>query len=398
MNFLHSQSAVPELGRSISALAAIQRAYGCRCNSAVFFLNSHCLRCDTALGYEPELGQVFSLAEGAEPGLWLLAGPSMPAGHTKVYRRCANLETAAACNWLVPANTSSPWCIACRLNRTVPSLTSSEDGTLWRRIEAAKRRVVSALVGLGLPLESRDSEDPEHGLAFDFLRSPANGPRVLTGHENGVITLNIEEADDVTREQMRTSMHEPYRTLVGHFRHEVGHYYWDRLVAKSPYLEGFRNLFGDERADYAEALRINYTTGSKPQWWLNHVSAYASVHPWEDWAETWAHYMHMVDTLSTAASFDLQPEAMSLPFDCFGPDVLYRRDSPGCREFLSILNSWLKLAAVMNELCRSMGQPDFYPFALSGAAVTKIHFVHMVVCDSSRNCDRAETSELGRRC
>ena len=329
-----------------------------------------------------------------EPGTWLLAGPNVPEAHTKIYRRCANLETAAACNWLVPVNESSPWCIACRLNRTVPSLNSREDGTLWRRVEAAKRRVISALVGLGLPVTSRVSEDPERGLAFDFLRSPANGPRVLTGHENGVITLNIEEADDVTREQMRSSMHEPYRTLVGHFRHEVGHYYWDRLVANSPYLEGFRSLFGDERADYAEALRVSYASGPKTLWWANHVSAYASVHPWEDWAETWAHYMHMVDTLSTAASFDLRPEDMSLPFDCFGPDVLYRCDSPGCEEFLSFLNSWLKLAAVMNELCRSMGQPDFYPFALSGAAVTKIHFVHMVVCDRATAASEFASSHI----
>lgn len=273
-------------------------------------------------------------------------------------------------------------------------LSSTEDAFLWGRIEAAKRRVISTLVALGLPLASRVSEDPDRGLAFDFLRSPANGPRVLTGHENGLITLNIEEADDVKREQMRTSMHEPYRTLVGHFRHEIGHYYWDRLVAGSPWLDGFRRLFGDERTDYDEALRSSYEKGPQPGWWANHISAYASVHPWEDWAETWAHYMHMVDTLGTATGFGLHPETMTLPFDCFGVDVLYAPDSEDAGRFLSFVNSWLKLAAVMNELCRSMGQPDFYPFALPRAAVTKLHFVHLLGCHSSRKRGKAASSDI----
>ena len=231
------------------------------------------------------------------------------------------------------------------------------------------------------------SEDPQRGLAFDFLRSPANGPRVLTGHEDGIITLNVEEADDVKREQIRTSMHEPYRTLVGHFRHEVGHYYWDRLVAKTHWLDEFRALFGDERTDYDAALQKNYLQGPEPDWPKRYVSAYASIHPWEDWAETWAHYMHMVDTLGTAMSFGIKPESIAMPFDCFGPEALFavnmcdgnRADS---ERFLAFLNSWLKLTAVMNELCRSMGQPDFYPFALPGAAVAKLHFVHLVVSRS----------------
>jgi hypothetical protein len=381
MNFLHEETTAFQNGaESAYSLSALRRSYGCRCNSAVFFLNSHCLRCDTPLGYEPELGQVLSLAPGPEVDTWQLAGPDVPSDNTSLYRRCANLHTPAACNWLIRIDGSAQaFCVACRLNRTVPNLASGEDALLWRRIEAAKRRVVSALIGLGLPVKSRVSEDPQRGLAFDFLRSPANGPRVLTGHDNGLITLNIEEADDVKREQMRTSMHEPYRTLVGHFRHEVGHYYWDRLVAGTSWQDGFRGLFGDERIDYAEALRVNYQRGPKRGWPLHHVSAYASVHPWEDWAETWAHYMHMVDTLGTATGFGVQPETMAMPFDCFGPESLYSADAEDAGPFLSFVNSWLKLTAVMNELCRSMGQPDFYPFALPRTAVTKLHFVHLVV-------------------
>lgn len=370
---------------SLYSFSALQRSYGCRCSRAVFFRNSYCLNCDTPLGYEPKLGKVFSLAPGFSPETWYLAGPHVPDNHQKVYLRCANANTPARCNWLVEVGEPgrNAYCLSCRLNRIIPDASVPEDAMLWGRLEDAKRRVISALVALGLPLASRVSEDPEHGLAFDFLRSPAKGPRVLTGHDDGVITLNIEEADDVTREQMRTSMREPYRTLVGHFRHEVGHYYWDRLVAQTHWLDKYRALFGDERADYQAALKKNYEQGPEPGWPKRFVSAYASVHPWEDWAETWAHYMHMVDTLGTATSFGLHPETIAMPFDCFGAEAACDADgnTEDCERFLALLNSWLKLTAVMNELCRSMGQPDFYPFALPRAAVAKLHFVHKVVSE-----------------
>jgi hypothetical protein len=43
------------------------------------------------------------------------------------------------------------------------------------------------------------------------------------------------------------------------------------------------------------------------------------------------------------------------------------------------MNAWVELTAVMNELSRSMGQRDLYPFVLSPMAVTKMHFVHLVI-------------------
>ena len=372
---------------SVYALSALQRSYRCRCNRPVFFRNTQCLHCFAQLGYEPFLGRIFALEPDAYPETWQLARPHAPENPSQVYRRCANLNTAAACNWLVEVDSEATilqrYCKSCRLNRVIPDLSIYENALLWGRIENAKRHVVSALVALGLPVASRISEDPQCGVAFDFLRSPANGPRIMTGHHNGLITLNIEEADDVKREQMRTSMHEPYRTLVGHIRHEVGHHYWDRLIANSHWLQKFRALFGDERADYRAALQRNYLQGPAPGWPNQYVSAYASVHPWEDWAETWAHYLHMVDALGTAMSFGMKPETMSMPFDCWGPDVLCDYAEIDSERFLSFLNSWLKLTAVMNELCRSMGQPDFYPFALSRPAVTKLHFVHLVVSEAS---------------
>jgi hypothetical protein len=276
-------------------------------------------------------------------------------------------------------STGQPFCQSCRLNRVIPDLSIVENQVLWGRIEVAKRRVISSLIALDLPVASRVTEDPDRGLAFDLLRTPPNEDRILTGHEDGLITLNVEEADDVRREQIRTAMHEPYRTLVGHFRHELGHYYWYRLVSDSLWLEGCRSLFGDDRADYATSLERHYETGPQANWQLNYISAYASIHPWEDWAETWAHYMHMLDSLGTAMSFGLSSDAVAMPFDPFTPDTLYQGGPEESAGFLVFLNSWIKLTAVLNELSRSMGQPDFYPFALPRAAVAKLHFVHTLI-------------------
>lgn len=373
---LFDKIAPPKRRKPVSA----DRAYFCRCGRPVFFRNSVCLACNTPLGYEPHLRQVDPLEPAGEAGLWKLA---IDGASSTTYRRCANLETAAGCNWLVSDKEidDNPrlMCIACRLNRTIPDLSIAENGLLWGRLEAAKRRLVSSLLALNLPVASCVDQDPERGLAFDFLRSPAEGPRVLTGHADGIITINIEEADNSARERIREELHEPYRTLLGHLRHEVGHYYWDRLIAGSRWLEDFRKLFGDEQQDYAAALQRNYEQEPAPGWDQQYVSAYASVHPWEDWAETWAHYLHMVDTLDTALSFGLDTRRLNLEIEPFSRDSLYRPNDPSAKQFLSFLNSWIALSAVANELARSMGQHDLYPFALPRPAVTKLHFVHLVV-------------------
>jgi hypothetical protein len=355
------------------------RAYRCVCERPVFFRNSECLACHTPLGYEARLAQVLPLRGASDDGvLWQAATDASP----DVYRRCENFHSAAGCNWLVPEDDPAPLCVACRLNRTIPDLSREDNALLWQRIESAKRRLVSSLVALRLPVRSRVSEDPDQGLAFDFLRAEPDGPPVLTGHAQGIITLNVEEADDAYRERVRTAMREPYRTLLGHLRHEVGHYYWDRLVAGTGWLEGFRTLFGDERADYAAALQRHYDRGPAPDWAHHHVSAYASTHPWEDWAETWAHYLHMVDTLDTALSFGLEADDLEISYEAFGPDSLYRPDDPGATRFLSFVNAWTELTGVLNELSRSMGQHDFYPFVLPHEAVAKLQFVHIVVSDA----------------
>ena len=365
----------------------------CQCGRPVFFHNSLCLACATPLGYEPWLAQVVPLTPtptlGGGPQTWQVQG-----GRGRTYGFCSNRERAAGCNWLVPLDAEGRaadlggamapdggelLCAACRLNRMIPDQNVPENRDLWRKVEAAKRRMVGVLLELGLPVRSKLVDDPEQGMAFDFIRTLPWQPKVVTGHRAGLITVDLEEADDVKREAMRTALREPYRTLLGHLRHEVGHYYWDRLVAQTEWLEPFRELFGDERQDYEAALQRHYAEGPRPDWALQHVSAYASTHPWEDWAETWAHYLHLIDTLETAVRFGIDPGRLHLDAEGFELEALYRPDDPDAPRFLNWINSWSELSGVLNEMSRSMGLPDFYPFVMSRTAVAKLQFVDLLV-------------------
>ena len=353
--------------------------FSCRCGRPVYFNNSVCLGCQAPLGFEPELLQVVSLSPGSEPAVWTADSGDQA---TTAWKRCENFDSPAGCNWLKPADEEETLCRSCRLNRTIPTLDDPNNALWWRKIENAKRRLVAQLLSLGLPVESKVSENPERGFMFDFLRSPEEGPRVLTGHAEGLITLNVEEADDSIRERTRHDMREPYRTLLGHFRHEVGHYYWDRLVAGTPWLEKCRELFGDERQDYAEALKRNYEQGPPANWADNHISSYASVHPWEDWAECWAHYLHVVDSLDTALRFGLRGEDVEQAVEPFTVDDLYDPQAPDAQRVILLINSWVQLTTVLNELARSMGQHDFYPFVMSRSVLRKMHFIQLLVKDA----------------
>jgi len=364
------------------------RTFTCRCGNHVFFRNTTCLKCQSPLGYLPAEAKLLPLDPGPEAGTWRAEGVAT------LQKCCGNRDTPAGCNWLVPTDDPHTLCIACRLNRTIPNLEDPDNARYWSLIEGAKRRLVSELLALGLPVKSKVDEDQERGLMFDLLRSPAQGPRVMTGHAQGLITLNVEEADDSSRERIRLEMHEPYRTLLGHFRHEVGHYYWDRLVLDTPWLDRFRELFGDERADYAAALRVNYENGPPSDWRDRFISAYASTHPWEDWAETWAHYLHMIDSLGTALGFGLEAADLETTIEPFARDALYAPEDQGASRFLSLVNSWIELTMVLNELARSMGQHDFYPFVMSRPVVAKLQFVHLVVEDA-RFLETARTPAAG---
>lgn len=344
------------------------------CGQPVFFENTGCLSCGHKLAYLPDLSDMGSL----EPHGQQWRSP-LAAAQGRSYRLCRNYAEAGICNWAVTADEpDQALCRACRLTRVIPSLDQPSHKEWWYKLEVAKRRVVYSLLMLGLPVHSYD-EDPGHGLAFEFLADPENpgDPPVLTGHDNGVICINIAEADDSERERRRNQLHEPYRTLLGHIRHEIGHYYWDRLIADSPRLAGFRALFGDERQDYGEALKAHYAQGPPPDWQQRFVSSYSSAHPWEDWAETWAHYLHMTDTLEMAAAcgLSLRPRRNDEP-------ALPRvTDSAGGASgtFDRMIASWFPVTYVLNNLNRGLGMSDGYPFVLSPAAIEKLRFVHETV-------------------
>ncbi|MET3442298.1 hypothetical protein ABIC94_003082 [Variovorax paradoxus] len=395
----HTADAAPNLAAELAA-PTVSRAYRCQCGRPVFLRNSQCLACRTPLGYvidrlgvvplAPAQDEPQGEAEDGHAGLDTFTVFGDPDG--KRYRRCANLMTAASCNWMVPApregdepsfstdGLAPGYCLACSVNRTIPDLSVESNGELWRKLEHAKRRLISQLLALGLPVVSRHA-DPAHGLAFDFLSNMPGSPHVMTGHEHGVITLNAEEAEDAVRERIRAEMREPYRTLLGHFRHEIGHYYWDLLVQPTPWLDEFRALFGDERDDYTAALQRHYEQGPPADWANRFVSSYASMHPWEDWAETWAHYLHMADTVDTAMSFGVDATNVELASDLFTTDDLWQPGHPGAAKFLDFLNGWVLLTNVLNELSRSMGQPDYYPFVLPRVAVGKLQFIHCVITE-----------------
>ena len=337
------------------------------CGQPLYFENTSCESCGLRLGYLAERETITALEE--VDGAWrALAAPA------EQYRFCANVENNV-CNWLVAADDAEAFCAACRHNRTIPDLTSPENLGHWRKIEFAKRRLFYSLLRLRLPLETR-AEDP-NGLAFDFLSTPvgasAEQAPILTGHASGLITLNAAEADAPERERQRKSMGEPYRTLLGHFRHEIAHYYWDRLVADSPAIDEFRRLFGDERDDYGAALQRHYANGPAPDWADRFVTAYASSHPWEDFAETWAHYFHMVDTLETAFAFGLRLR----PKVAKGADLAAAIDfDPYVAEMDRIIDAWLPLTFAVNSINRSMGQPDLYPFVIPPPVIWKLTFIH----------------------
>jgi hypothetical protein len=335
------------------------------CDQLVFFENVQCTRCGHRLAYLPDLGCMGSL-EADEEGWWR---SPIPAARGATYRLCANYAQHDVCNWVVEAADANPLCRSCRLTRVIPDLAVPGNKAAWYKLEVAKRRLVYSLLGLQLPVRSKD-DDPQRGLAFEFMAS-LEGQPVTTGHADGVITIDVAEADDAQREKLRNRLREPYRTVLGHFRHEVGHYYWDRLVRDAPRLYAFRALFGDEREDYAVALQRHYDAGPPPDWQMRFVSAYASSHPWEDWAETWAHYLHMVDTLETAAAcgMSLEPAHRDEP--------ALEAVAPTSRApFERLVSDWHALTYVLNSLNRGMGMPDAYPFVLSTPAIEKLRFVH----------------------
>ena len=338
------------------------------CGNTVYFENAHCEQCGHRLGYAPEANALVSL--DPENGAW--RSPFLGG----LYVFCANAGHGA-CNWLVAHDPGGdPYCRACRHNDIVPTLDNPANVQRFQVIERAKKRLIYALLRLRLPLATR-VQDAAHGLSFRFLDEYASPDPVKTGHASGVITIALAEADDAQREYRRAQLNEPYRTLLGHFRHEVGHHYWDILVARSRHLDAFRALFGDERDGYDDALQRHYANGAPPDWRTRFVSSYAASHPWEDFAETWAHYLHVIDTAEVAASFGLRLAPRVDPRSALDTRLDF---DPYCLETLDpLIDGWVPLSALINSLNRAVGHRDAYPFVLTPPVVEKLDFIHRLV-------------------
>jgi hypothetical protein len=321
------------------------RSFSCPvCAHLVVFENFSCLNCGTPLGYSRDKRDLVTL-DG------------------KI--RCANADVAR-CNWLV--DEPGQLCGSCALTRTRPGDDDAAATTAFACAEAAKRRLVYQADDLGLTTE---------GVVFDLLSS-AQEP-VITGHADGVVTIDLAEGDDAHREALRVQLAEPYRTMLGHLRHETGHWYWTVLVQDDP--EPFRALFGDERADYTEALQRHYSAPADEGWVEHYVSSYATAHPWEDWAESFAHYLHIRDTIQTAAAYGMVvggPDAEAAPD---APLAATPREDPS--SFAEIIGTWFPLTYALNAVNRSMGKDDLYPFILSPTVLRKLEFVHRAVTGAS---------------
>lgn len=352
-----------------------------QCGQLLFFENSTCLRCGAALGFIPGQLEVRAL-EDPQDLTWKVKGWD----DGRRFRRCERAEIAS-CNWMVPAQETDAHCLSCNLTLSTPPNPGDAMVQPFATAEMAKRRLIAQLLDLGLPFRTR-IQDPQGGLGF-VLQAPAEGQTVITGHANGVITLNLAESNSVYREEVRLNFGEPYRTLLGHFRHEVGHYYWTQLVEGSPALPPFRALFGDETQDYSQALQDHYGGNTNVAWNEAHVSAYASAHPWEDWAETFAHYLHIRDVLQTAAAFGVYVRGPDTDPTAQGPKLSSQPDRINDeRAFPQILAEWLPLTYALNALNRSMGKDDLYPFVLAPRVIEKLAFVHDLML-ATRHSSRA---------
>jgi hypothetical protein len=351
------------------------------CDNIVYFENRTCGRCGHRLGYLPEL-EIMAALEPAGGESW-----TPLAGDSGQRRFCANANYDV-CNWLTRADGQDRLCVACRHNDTIPDISQASHLTAWRDIELAKHRLFYSLLRWKLPLETR-AENPAHGLMFEFLADPPcpSGPKVMTGHDDGVVTIALAEADSAEIEKRRAELAEPYRSLLGHFRHEVGHHYWDILVRDGGKLEQCRATFGDDSQDYEAALKRHYEQGAPADWAERFVSAYATSHPWEDFAETWAHYLHIVDTLETASAFGLRiapsvdkegAHFAKLNFDPYSVGSIER-----------IVDAWAPFVVAMNSVNRAMGRPDLYPFIIAPAVVEKLRFIHDLVRGAAQSAASA---------
>ncbi len=357
------------------------RTFTCTCGNTLYFDNNQCLNCGNILGFVSDALQLLPMQKDGT-GYWRPI--NNPANAERHYRQCQHYATAHMCNWMVPVEEDEVFCQACRLNSVIPNLSKLENLVHWHSLERDKRRMIYGLILLGLPIRDQ-KQDPENGLNFRFLEDVVKFDpysqeitaykHIMTGHDSGTITINIGEADDSQREANRKMMNESYRTTLGHFRHEIGHYYWDQLIKHVPdKLAAFRRVFGNEQDDYQKSLQAYYKKGPDVNWPDRFISAYASAHAWEDWAETWSHYLHIIDTIESAQSGQVSIGTAQFvqPAELF---LNWLRTV----DFEQLMIDWQKLSTILNELNRSLGIHDAYPFQLSSMVQDKLEFVHKLV-------------------
>jgi hypothetical protein len=326
------------------------KAFSCRvCGNALYFENSLCVSCGTALGYSRNEHEIVPVDEDGRyvdrEGL--------------VWHVCANLNLSG-CTWL--ATVEGGQCFSCDLTRTRPADDDLEGLSQYPVAESAKRRLVVELDARGLPITTRD-EDPEQGLCFDMLSSVEEN--VVIGHADGVITIDLAEGDDAHRVKVQSELDEPYRTMLGHLRHEVGHYFESVLVRGEERMDACRELFGDESKDYQAEIDRHYSEGPPEDWQESYISTYATMHPFEDFAETFAHWMHISDTVETARAYGLttvDPSAFTLFSDL-------------------VTGVWIPLSTALNQINRAMGSDDLYPFVIPPPVLDKLDFVAALARD-----------------
>ena len=366
-----------------------------RCGHAVFFENVRCVQCDALLGYLPgercmgafeEVDAAPAAADAAEPApadvpspsgtaRWRRVGDACVAAGDQLFTPCANRVQHDICNWMLDSGDTGTLCRSCRLTAVIPDLTVAGNTVRWAAIEAAKRRLMFTLIDHGLDPDPKSSTTDTKGLALHLLAAVPGGPPVMTGHSGGTITINIAEADDVEREATRVAFGEPMRTLLGHLRHEFGHYLQQRWIT-GPAAEACRAVFGDEREDYAAALARYHAEGPPADWQQRFVSAYASAHPFEDWAETCAHVLLVSDAVQTAESWGLRLDSAAAR-----ARPRSSRSQPMDRV---VIEHWLPVAQFLNAMNRSLGQRDSYPYLMPDAVLQKMALVQRLLADAAR--------------
>jgi hypothetical protein len=369
----------------------------CKAHQILFFESSLCVACERVVGLDDKFDKVEPYDLDETSGQYFKAEDPVVR-----YQKCDNHVDYKTCTGMVNLNTFVPvegeeevLCFACRFNETIPDLSIIEHIPLWKKMEVAKRRALYTLKAMKLPLETI-AQNPKSGLSFDFTTDRdvndhfastlKNQQAVLTGHDSGHITINLAEADDVARSHAKLAMGEKYRTLLGHFRHELGHYYFDKLIAGSPQKHALcKQYFGDDELSYKNAMDKHYKEGAPENWRDAYISEYATMHAYEDWAETWSHYMHIMDTLETAKNFSItgstignaeeteEVEDLTLPQDAY----FFSAQT----SITNILDTWMDFSIILNSLNRSMGMSDAYPFVLTQPVRTKLAFIHYAIHD-----------------